>query len=88
MSELSPGTIDRFKVKCWRCAVIRSFFPPHELVYRARIHARALGWFFLDGEGWECPGCYHSQKRKRADKVQVTLPGFGVLSRNQAKRFK
>lgn len=66
---------------------MRSFFPPHTCVYRSRIHARTLGWFF-SALGWECPKCLKTKKPKEGLSVQIRLPGFGKLSRNQGKRFR
>lgn len=81
MTELTAGVLDRFKVSCWWCSKVEHFHPTHDQTHKARFHARALGWFFST-KGWQCPSCCRRTKTTAADRAQITLPGFGVLSRN------
>ncbi len=87
LAKLAPGTIDCFKVSCWWCDTVEHFSPPHSQVHRARVHARVLGWFFWSPKGWQCPACKKRRKATELSRIQTTLPGFGVLSRNQGGRF-
>lgn len=87
--HLVPGTIDCFKVSCFNCDRVDPFHPPHNQTHRARVQARVLGWAFFLKFGWVCPKCYNRKPRGRdgPTRVQATLPGFGILSKNQGRRF-
>lgn len=87
--KLEKGVLDRFKVSCRMCGRVHAFHPPHHQANRARVHAQAIGWRLgpasrhnrLPAGGWFCPDC-KEKHRGPFEPVQITLPGFGPLSRN------
>jgi len=86
MDEVKPvgGVLDCYKVACFWCDRVAPFFPPADTAPQARVLAKAAGWRETP-KGWHCPGCVKSRKAARAKlerNTQVTLPGFGHLSRN------
>lgn len=87
MSPARPmgGVLDCYKVACGWCSSVQYFSPPHGQAHNARKHATALGWRDRGRFGWICPKCVENRGESDAERAQITLPGFGHLSRNAGR---